>query len=294
MVGIVARGVATTACRPGGDEDAITLAVTAAQAALADASFVSLDQIGVAYLATLGEPLTPRPGARVLRETLDLNPGCHVADILAGKRSGTEALFAVENLVKPSVIRYGLVVVADDPQAGAPDEMAAAVALILGRRPEELLATLDFETGIRVADTLRAVPQTLTNAPPEACAVADGLLHLIREVWLRKRLKAADLRWVLLQEPYDGFRSDAAEVLGLTEQQVQPPNWAARIPGTSASAPLAGLAATLDLLEPGERVMIAAAAPGFGVDTDLFTATDALAARRAGAQPTADREGDDA
>lgn len=294
MVGIVARGAATTTCRPGGDEDALTLAVTAAQAALVDACFITPDQIGVAYLATLGEMLTPRPGANLLRQALDLNPGCHVADILAGARSGSEALFAVENLVKPSVVRYGLVVVADDPQTGPPGESAGAAAFVLGRHPEELLATFDFETGARVADTLRAAPQILAQAPPETRSVADGVLHLIREVMLRKRLKAADLRWLLIQEPYSGFRAAAAEVLGFTNKQVQAPGWANEIAATSISAPLIGLAATLDLLDPGERVLIASAAPGFGIDTYLFTATEGLARRRTGLSSAESAEDDHA
>lgn len=292
MVGIVARGAATTSGSSNADEDAITLAVAAAQAALADAAFLSRDEIGVVYLATLGEPLKGRPGSGVLRDVLDLNPGCHVADLLAGQRSGTEALFAVENLVKPSVVRYGLVVVADDPMSCAAGQSSAAVAFLLGRQKEEMLATLDFETGTRVAATLRDATQTMTQAPAMSRSVADGVVHLIREVWLRKRLKASDLRWVLLQEPYPGFCEHAADALGLTQKQVTPPDWAAEIPGTAATSPLVGLTTTLDQLEPGERVMIASAAPGFGVDTFLFTATEHLSERRTGKMPMKN-EGDD-
>lgn len=294
MVGIVTCGAATTPFRPGSDEDAITLGVTAAQAALAQADFISRDQIGVAYFAALGQPLVKRPGASVLRDVLDLNPGCHVADLLAGSRSGTETLFAVENLIKPSAIRYGLAVVADDPQADCGHDQAGAVAFVLGRQQEEMIATVDFETGTRVAETLRDAIHTMTQAPPAARSVADAVVHLIREVWLRKRLKAADLRWVLIQEPYPGFRLHAAEVLGLTAQQVHPPGWSNEISPSSAVAPPAGLAAALELLEPGQRVMIASAAPEFGVDTFLFTATEHLAAKRLGSAANACGEDGDA
>jgi 3-hydroxy-3-methylglutaryl CoA synthase len=294
MVGIVACGAATTPYRPGGDEDAATLGVTAAQAALAQADFISRDQIGVAYFATLGRLLGQRPGASILREALELNPSCHVADLWAGGRSGSETLFAVENLIKPSAIRYGLAVVADDPQIGGTYGQAGAVALLLGRQQEEMIATVDFETGTRVAETLRDAIHTLTQAPPAARSVADAVVHLIREVWLRKRLKAADLRWVLLQEPYPDFRQHAAEVLGLTEQQVHPPDWSADVSPSSAVAPLAGLAAALEKLAPGQRVMIASAAADFGVDTFLFTATEHLAAVRNKSAASAGGEDSDA
>jgi hydroxymethylglutaryl-CoA synthase len=290
MIGILGYGVyVTRAVAPAepADEDTLTLAVAAAERALAHAD-VPAARVGGVYVGH-GGPLPVLPAvSSVVAEALGVSPQRHCADVHNGRRSGSAAFFTLANLVKPSAIELGLAIAvdplptsssldADASAADVPAPLVAAVALLVGRQEDEMRATIDLAGG-RVGGTLPdsgAVPR-----PARHDDAFETTLRLVRDLMARKRLQPADFAAAAFQEPGRTRPSLVGLALGFTEQQLGRGEVGPGLDPGGTAWPLVGLAGLLDTAAAGQRLLVCSYGGAEGADAFVLAARPRVTAGR--------------
>jgi len=277
---------------PGLDEDTITISVAAAQAALARAA-IDPRRIGAVYVGSESHPYAVKPSGTVVVDALGIGPDVHVADFEFACKAGTEAMFVALGLVESGRVDYAMGIGADTSQ-GAPNDAleysasAGGAAYIFGR--EKLLAEV-LETFSYTSDTPdfwrregEFYPRhggRFTGEPAyfkHVTAATRGILE-------RARLRPEDFRFAVFHMPNGKFPLEVGRKLGFTREQLDT-GWVVNHMGNtySGSSPT-GLAAVLDVAEPGDRILITSFGSGAGSDSFVLRATELLPERR-GAAPT--------
>src|SRR5512146_2802732 len=91
---------------------------------------------------------------------------------------------------------------------------------------------------------------------------------------------AKDYKWAIFHQPNTKFPQRVAAQLGFSKRQIDPGLLVSVIGNTYAGAALIGLTATLDIAEPGDRILVVSFGSGAGSDAFDILVTDKLAARR--------------
>ena len=102
------------------------------------------------------------------------------------------------------------------------------------------------------------------------------------------QLGAGDFQYAVFHQPNAKFPQRAADMLGFTDEQIKPGLLCPVIGNTYAGSALIGLAATLDVAQPGERILMVSFGSGAGSDALAIRVTDAIAERRGRALSTQD------
>lgn len=257
--GVEARAVAAR------DEDAVTLAVEAAQ---------RLDLGGPALHFATSLP-GERPATPILVEALGLPDRTPTAEF-SGPRAGTSALF---NALLGAITGMGtLLLAADTPRATPGSETdgglgAGGTALLLGSSPG--LASLEHAASLsRETVPSRVVEGGLlreTSIPPIPRAELDELVGgSVRALLEMSRLKPADISRVFLQAQDPRAAQRLGKGLGFTDAQMGPLGLAAQIGDAGCAGPLLGLLKALEGSRNGDWLVTASYAPGGGSDALLF------------------------
>ena len=85
-----------------------------------------------------------------------------------------------------------------------------------------------------------------------------------------------DYDYAVFHQPNRKFPQRVAKMLGFTGDQVQPGLVVPRLGNTYSGATMIGLAATLDVAEPGDRIFVTSFGSGAGSDAFDITVTDAI------------------
>jgi hydroxymethylglutaryl-CoA synthase len=272
---------------PGLDEDTITISVAAGRDALARAG-IDPQRIGAVYIGSESHPYAVKPSGTALIEALGIAPEVHVADFEFACKAGTEAMFVALCLVESGRVEYAMGIGADTSQ-GAPNDAleysasAGGAAYIFGKNDllAEVLDTYSFTTD--TPDFWRREGQfyprhggRFTGDP----AYFKHVLSATRGILDKTRMKPTDFRFAVFHMPNGKFPLAAGKELGFTKEQLQT-GWLVNTMGNtySGSSPT-GLAAVLDVAEPGDRILITSFGSGAGSDSFVLRATDLLPKRR--------------
>jgi hydroxymethylglutaryl-CoA synthase len=277
---------------PGFDEDTITISVAASRAAV-DRAGIDPTRIGAVYIGSESHPYAVKPSGTVVAEALGVGPEVHVADFEFACKAGTEAMFVALGLVESKRVEYALAVGADTSQ-GAPDDAlefsasAGGAAFIFGDRKPlvEVIETHSYTTDTpdfwrREGEFYPRHGGRFTGEP----AYFKHVLAATRGILEKANLKPSDFRYVVFHMPNGKFPKSAGTTLGFTEEQIET-GWVVPTMGNtySGSSPT-GLAAILDVAEPGDLILITSFGSGAGSDSFVLKATDLLPKRR-GHAPT--------
>jgi len=272
---------------PGRDEDTITISVAAARDAIVRAG-IDPSQIGAAYIGSESHPYAVKPSGTVLIDALGIGPEVHVADFEFACKAGTEAMFVALGLVESGRVEYALGIGADTSQ-GAPNDAlefsasAGGAAYIFGK--ENLLAEV-VDTYSYTSDTPdfwrregEYYPRhggRFTGEP----AYFNHVLSATRGILDKSGMKPADFKHVVFHMPNGKFPFMVGKTLGFTEEQIET-GWIVNKMGNtySGSSPT-GLAAVLDIADPGDQLLITSFGSGAGSDSFIFKVTDLLPERR--------------
>ena len=277
---------------PGQDEDTITIAVAAGRAALQRAG-VDPAKVGALYIGSESHPYAVKPSGTIVIEALGIGPEVHVADFEFACKAGTEAMFVALGLVESGRVEYAMGIGADTSQ-GAPNDAlefsasAGGAAYLFGKT--DLLAdvrgtysytsdTPDFWR--REGEFYPRHGGRFTGEP----AYFKHVLAATRGMLERAGLKPADFRYAVFHMPNGKFPLAAGQSLGFTRQQLET-GWLVPTMGNtySGSSPT-GLAAVLDVADPGDLILITSFGSGAGSDSFVLEATALLPGRR-GRAPT--------
>jgi hydroxymethylglutaryl-CoA synthase len=100
--------------------------------------------------------------------------------------------------------------------------------------------------------------------------------------------KPTDYTWAIFHQPNAKFPQRTATQLGFTPEQIKPGLLSPVIGNTYAGAAIIGLTATLDIAQPGDRILMVSFGSGAGSDAFDITVTEKLPGRRDKALKTQD------
>lgn len=272
---------------PGLDEDTITISVAAARAAL-DRAGIEPARIGALYVGSESHPYAVKPTGTVVAEALGIGPTVHVASFEFACKAGTEAMFVALGLVEAGRVEYALAIGADTSQ-GAPNDAleysasAGGAAFLFGREGvlAEVMDAYCYSTDTpdfwrREGEFYPRHGGRFTGEP----AYFKHIVAATRGILERTGLKASDFRFAVFHMPNGKFPLEVGRALGFTREQLET-GWLVPIMGNtySGSSPT-GLAAILDVAEPGDRILITSFGSGAGSDSFVLEATALLPERR--------------
>ena len=272
---------------PGCDEDTITISVAAARDALARAK-IEPTRIGAAYIGSESHPYAVKPSGTVLVEALGIGPEVHVADFEFACKAGTEAMFVALGLVESGRVEYALAIGADTSQ-GAPNDAlefsasAGGAAYIFGTKDTlvDVEGTYSYTTDTpdfwrREGAFYPRHGGRFTGEP----AYFKHVLAATRGLLDKTGMKPADFRYAVFHMPNGKFPLQAGKSLGFTREQIET-GWVVNKMGNtySGSSPT-GLAAVLDVAEPGDNILITSFGSGAASDSFALRATKLLPERR--------------
>jgi hydroxymethylglutaryl-CoA synthase len=274
---------------PGKDEDAATIAVSAAQNALARAK-INPKKLGAIYVGSESHPYAVKPTASIVGEAIGAGNNYTAADLEFACKAGSAGLQACAGLVKSEMIEYGLAIGADTAQAGEGNALeysaaAGGAAFIVGSKSQEVLAVIDHTLSFS-SDTpdfwrrgLQANPEhagRFTGQPAYFKHVLSATENILKET----SLKPTDFDYAVFHMPNGKFPLAASKKLGFSKGQVEPGLVVTKIGNTYSGSSLLGLSAVLDIAKPGQKLLVTSYGSGSGSDAFVLTVTDNIEEKR--------------
>jgi 3-hydroxy-3-methylglutaryl CoA synthase len=268
------------------DEDAVTMAVSAAVNCLRDLDRRRVDAL---YFASTSHAFREKQAAALVARALDLRRDLRCADFAGSLRAGTTALCAASDAVAAGSARCVLVV-ASDCRMGAPGSGLernggdGAAAFLVS--DSEVIARLDAAHAIsdEIVDLWRGDGDAFVHSWEDRFVVQEGyvprIVEAVQGLLAKSDTQASDYAKVALYGPDQRSLATVARKLGLAADSLCEPLFG-RLGNTGAAfAPLL-LASALEGAKPGEKLLVGNY--GDGADALAFTATEELpklAARR--------------
>ncbi|HXX55324.1 MAG TPA: hydroxymethylglutaryl-CoA synthase [Methanoregula sp.] len=265
------------------DEDAATFAVEAARNALARRA-VNPAEIGAVYVGSESHPYAVKPTACTVGEAIGATPCMTAADYEFACKAGTAAIQTCMGLVSSGMVKFG-VAIGSDVSQGAPGDAleytaaAGAAAYIIGN--DDPIATINHTCSFTsdTPDFWRREGQDYPRhggrftGEPGYFRHVEGASRLLLE---QTKKTPKDFDYAVFHQPNAKFPQKAAKTLGFTAEQIKPGLVVPRLGNTYSGASPIGLAATLDIAKPGDRIFVCSFGSGAGSDAFDITVTDAI------------------
>jgi hydroxymethylglutaryl-CoA synthase len=265
------------------DEDCATLSVNAARNAMKRAG-INPKELGAVYVGSESHPYAVKPTGTIVSEALGACPHVHTADMEFACKAGTEAMWVALHLVKSGVVKYALGIGADTSQGAPGDALeysasAGAAAYVMGT--ERLVAEL-LDTACYMTDTPDFWRREHAHYPEHGGRFTGEPAYMkhvggaVKAILEKTNMKPADFDYLIFHQPNGKFPAQMALKLGFTEPQFHHGLLTPVLGNTySGSSPL-GLAATLDIAKPNQKILIVSYGSGAGSDAFVFKTTERL------------------
>jgi hydroxymethylglutaryl-CoA synthase len=280
---------------PALDQDTISMAVEASQYALQRAG-IDPKGIGAVYVGSESHPYAVKPSGTVVAEAIRATPEVHCADFEFACKAGTEAMYVCLALVQSGWMKYALAVGADTSQGRPGDALeytasAGAAAFIMGEN--DVIAEAEY-TYSYMTDTpdfwrreYRFYPEHTGRFTGEP-AYFKHVISAARGILEKASLRPEDFAHAVFHQPNGRFPLRAGKILGFEKEQLETGLLCPEIGNTySGSSPL-GLTAILDVVQPGERILMVSYGSGAGSDAFIWKATERIRDVQARAPKTRD------
>jgi len=279
------------------DEDTATISIEATRNALARAGAINRARIRAVWVGSESHPYAVKPTSTIVAEAIGAGPHIQAGDWEFACKAGTEAFQAAMSFIGSGMGRYAIAIGADTAQARPGDELeytagAGGAAYLLGPAEESLAVvegSISFVTD--TPDFWRRPRQRypthggrFTGEPAyfrHTAEAAQGLMTALERT-------AGDYDYAVFHQPNVKFPRSAARKLGFQPEQIAPGLLADRIGNTYAASSLIGLTATLDVAQPGQRILLVSYGSGAGSDAFSLHVTEAVEERRHRASLTKD------
>ncbi len=269
---------------PGPDEDTTTLSVEAARQALARSPH-GTETLGAIYVGSESHVYAVKPTATIVAAALNASPEMTAADFEFACKAGTAAIQASMGLVGSQLVDTALAIGADTSQGAPGDALeyaasAGAAAFQIGA--EDVIAEISHTTSF-TTDTPDFWRREGEKYPSHAARFTGEPAYYRHTLSCSQRLmdkadtEPEDYDWAVFHQPNGKFPARAAKKLGFTSKQIEPGLLAPVIGNTYSGAVLIGLAATLDLAQPGDRIFMCGYGSGAGSDAFDLTVTESMA-----------------
>ena len=266
---------------PGADEDTATISVEAARYALQRAQ-IDPQKIGAVYVGSESHPYAVKPTATIVAEAINAAPNLTAADMEFACKAGTAAIQNCMGLVDSGMMEYALAIGADTSQGAPGDALeytasAGGAAYIIGKKNTlaDIEATYSFTTD--TPDFYRREGQPypshggrFTGEP----AYFKHVLSAAKGMFEKMGTTVEDYDYAVFHQPNGKFYLKAAKKLGFKEEQYKNGLLTPIIGNTYSGATPLGLAATLDIAKPGDRIFVVSYGSGAGSDAFSIKVTD--------------------
>jgi hydroxymethylglutaryl-CoA synthase len=265
------------------DEDAATIAVEAARNALLRRP-VNPEEIGAVYVGSESHPYAVKPTACTVGEAIGATPNMTAADFEFACKAGTAAIQTCMGLVKSKMIMYGLAIGSDVSQGAPSDALeytaaAGGAAYLIGR--DDPIATINHTCSFTTdtPDFWRREGQDYPRhggrftGEPGYFKHVEGASCLLFE---QTGKSPKDYTYAIFHQPNAKFPQKVAKTLGFKPEQIKPGLVVPWLGNTYSGASPIGLAATLDIAKPGDRIFVCSFGSGAGSDAFDIDVTDAI------------------
>jgi hydroxymethylglutaryl-CoA synthase len=279
---------------PGLDEDVVSMSIEAARNALARAE-IDPRAIRAVWVGSESHPYAVKPTSTIVAESIGAVPNTQAADWEFACKAGTEAMQAAIGFVGSGMARYALSIGMDTAQGRPGDALeytaAAGGAAVLIGPGEEAVAVIEGSYSF-VTDTpdfwRRAHAQypshgdRFTGEPAYFKHITGAAQALMEALGTTP----ADYQWAVFHQPNEKFPRRVAKMLGFSQEQIEPGLLSPRIGNTYAGSAVIGLTATLDVADPGDRILVVSYGSGAGSDAFSLRVTDNISNARSRALST--------
>jgi hydroxymethylglutaryl-CoA synthase len=269
----------------GVDEDVATMAIEAARNALLRSGIHPLELRAV-WVGSESHPYAVKPTSTIVAESIGAGPHILAGDWEFACKAGTEAIQAAIGLIGSGMGKYALGIGMDTAQGRPGDALeytaaSGGAALLLGPADESLAiinSTYSYVTDTpdfwrREGQTYPSHGDRFTGEPAYFAHVLQAANQLLNEVGRT----AHDYAYAVFHQPNVKFPSRAAQELGFSSEQIAPGLLAGRIGNTYSGSALIGLTATLDVAQPGDRILVVSYGSGAGSDAFDLEVTPRIA-----------------
>ena len=268
---------------PDMDEDTATIAVEAARNALARRK-IDPEKIEAVYVGSESHPYAVKPTACTVGEAIGATPNMTAADFEFACKAGTAGIQTCMGLVKSEMITYGLAIGSDVAQGAPSDPLeytaaAGGAAFLIGRDDPIAIIHHTCSYTTDTPDFWRREGQDYPRhggrftGDPGYFKHVEGATRLLFE---KVKKSARDYEYAVFHQPNAKFPQKVAKTLGFKPEQIRPGLVVQRLGNTySGSSPI-GLAATLDIAKPGDRIFVASFGSGAGSDAFDIEVTDVI------------------
>ena len=275
---------------PDMDEDTITIAVEAARHAINRAG-VNPERIEAIFTGSESHPYAVKPTSTVVAEAIGATPSLTAADFQFACKAGTAAIQACLGMADSGMIDLGMAIGSDVSQGAPGDALeytaaAGGVAYIIGK--DKLVAKIE-STYSYTTDTpdfwrREGMPYPehggrFTGEPAYFKHVTSAASILMSKMGT----KPSDYNYAVFHQPNGKFPTRVAKILGFSGEQIKPGLVVPRLGNTYSGSCMMGLAATLDIAKPGDRILMTAFGSGAGSDAFSISVTDRIEEIRNGA-----------
>ncbi|MBI5680599.1 MAG: hydroxymethylglutaryl-CoA synthase [Methanobacterium sp.] len=280
---------------PAPDEDTATISVEASRYALKRA-MINPQEIGAVYVGSESHPYAVKPTATILGEAIGASPHLTSADLEFACKAGTAAMQICMGLVDSGITDYGLAVGADTAQGAPGDALeytasAGGAAFIIGKENTiaDFEGTYSFTTDTPDFYRREGKPYPrhggrFTGEP----AYFKHVLSAAKGMFEKMGTEASDYDHVVFHQPNGKFYLKAAKKLGFNNEQSKTGLLTPIIGNTYSGATPLGLAAILDIANPGDRIFAVSYGSGAGSDAFSITVNDDIDKNRDNAPKVAE------
>ncbi len=279
---------------PGRDEDAATIAVEAARRAIQHADLEGTD-IGAMYVGSESHPYAVKPTATVVAQAIEAGSRLMAADLEFACKAGTAGIQMVMGLVDSKMIKYGMAIGSDTSQGRPGDALeytasAGGAAFILGGEKKDMIANITHTVSYtsdtpdfwrREGASFPSHGGRFTGEPGYFRHITGATKLLFEETGF----KPSDFDYAVFHQPNGKFPINVAAQLGFEMRQIEPGLMTPIIGNTYSGASMIGLASTLDVATPGQRIMVTSFGSGAGSDSFAIEVTENIEAKRDRIEP---------
>jgi len=272
---------------PSIDEDTATISVEAALNALKMAK-IDPQEIGAIYVGSESHPYAVKPTSTIVGEAIGCGSEFTAADTEFACKAGTAGIQMVMGLIEGRYIKYGLAIGADTAQSKPGDALeytaaAGGAAFILGKKDivAEIEGTYSFSSD--TPDFWRRDTIEYPSHGGRFTGIPAYFKHVIASTeGLMKKLslKESDFDYAVFHMPNGKFPLKAASILGIDVKKLTPGFVVKKIGNTYSGSSLLGLAATLDVAKPSQRILLTSYGSGAGSDSFSIKVTDLIEEKR--------------
>jgi hydroxymethylglutaryl-CoA synthase len=266
------------------------MSIEAARNALARAG-IDPEGIRAVWVGSESHPYAVKPTGTIVLEAIDAGTDTMVANLEFACKAGTAGLQICMGLVKAHMIDYGLAIGADTAQGRPNDALeftagSGGAAFIVGREPDEIIATLDhtFSFTTDTPDFWRRAHAEFPRHAGRFTGEPAYFRHVssaAKEMLARSKMKPGDFKFAIFHQPNGKFPRAVAKQLGFTEDQIGQGLMTPLIGNTYSGSTMLGLASVLDVAKPGDKIFAVSYGSGAGSDAFVLTVTQNIEKKRA-------------